>query len=161
MKQQLFLDCDGVLADFDKAAEKIFGLPPRAAEERIGTPEFWAKIRQQRAFYRHLDLMPDARDLFNAVAHLNPTILTGCPLGGWAEKQKEDWAAQHFPGTKMITCLSAHKRDHMKPGDVLVDDYLKYRSRWEEAGGIFIHHTSAQTTLAALEQIGMLSPQTR
>jgi hypothetical protein len=40
-----------------------------------------------------------------------------------------------------------------------VDDYLKYRSRWEEAGGIFIHHTSALSTLAALERMGMLSPE--
>jgi 5'(3')-deoxyribonucleotidase len=159
MKQQLFLDCDGVLADFDKAAEKIFGMPPREAEEQIGTPQFWAKIRHQRAFYRHLELMPDARELFNAVAHLSPVILTGCPLGGWAEAQKEEWAAEHFPGTKIITCLSAEKRMHMRHGDVLVDDYLKYRSRWEDEGGIFIHHTSAQSTLAALEQIGMLSPQ--
>ena len=159
MKQQLFLDCDGVLADFDKAAEKIFGMPPREAEERIGTPQFWAKIRHQRSFYRHLELMPDARELFNVVAHLQPVILTGCPLGGWAEVQKMEWAAEHFPGTKMITCLSAEKRMHMQRGDVLVDDYLKYRSRWEEAGGIFIHHTTAQSTLAALERMGMLSPQ--
>jgi hypothetical protein len=159
MKQQLFLDCDGVLADFDKAAEKILGMPPREAEEQIGTPEFWAKIREQRSFYRHLELMPDARELFNAVAHLNPVILTGCPIGGWAERQKMKWAAEHFPGTKIITCLSAEKREHMHPGDVLVDDYLKYRSRWEEAGGIFIHHTSALSTLAALERMGMLSPE--
>ncbi len=159
MKRQLFLDCDGVLADFDKAAEKILGMPPREAEERIGTPQFWAKIRQQRAFYRHLELMPDARELFNAVAHLNPVILTGCPSVDGPRGKRMKWAAEHFPGTKMITCLSAEKREHMQPGDVLVDDYLKYRSRWEEAGGIFIHHTSAQTTLAALEQIGMLSPQ--
>jgi len=159
MKQQLFLDCDGVLADFDKAAGKIFGMPPREAEEQIGTSQFWAKIRHQRGFYRHLELMPDARELFNAVAHLGPVILTGCPIGGWAEAQKVEWAAEHFPGTKIITCLSAEKREHMHPGDVLVDDYLKYRLRWEEAGGIFIHHTSAQSTLAALERMGMLSPQ--
>jgi hypothetical protein len=60
------------------------------------------------------------------------------------------WAKEHFPGTKMITCASRDKSRHMKPGDVLVDDYLKYRHLWEAAGGVFIHHTSAKASLEAL-----------
>lgn len=46
--------------------------------------------------------------------------------------------------------MSVDKRLHMKPGDVLVDDYLKYRPRWEEAGGIFIHYTDADSALAEI-----------
>src|SRR5580700_2792260 len=157
MKRQLFLDCDGVLADFDTAAVGIFGMPPREAEAKIGTSQFWATIRRHRNFYRHLPLTPDARELFEAVAHLDPIILTGCPLGGWAEPQKVAWAAEHFPGTKMITCMSAEKRKHLHPGDVLVDDYLKYKAHWVEAGGTFIHHTTAQATIAEVERLGMLT----
>jgi hypothetical protein len=108
-----------------------------------------------------LPLTPDARLLFDAVAHLHPIILTGCPMGGWAEPQKVEWAAEHFPGTEIITCMSREKYLHMQPGDVLVDDYLKYRDRWEEAGGIFIHHTSAKSTIAALKRIGLLKPRSR
>ncbi len=38
--RQLYLDCDGVLADFDAGAEKVLGLKPRAFEQRhnIGSP---------------------------------------------------------------------------------------------------------------------------
>lgn len=158
-RPQLFLDCDGVLADFDRAAKKLFGMPPRKAEEQLGSRQFWAAIHRQKNFYRDLPLTRDARELFSAVAHLHPIILTGCPIGGWAEPQKVEWAAKHFPGTEIITCMSREKYLHMQPGDVLVDDYLKYRSRWEEAGGIFIHHASAQSTIAALEQIGLLPPR--
>ena len=157
-KNQLFLDCDGVLADFDRAAHKLFGMPSRKAEEKIGSSAFWTRIHRQKTFYRDLPLMPDARALFDAVAHLHPIILTGCPIGGWAEPQKVEWAAEHFPGTEIITCMSREKYLHMHPGDVLVDDYLKYRRHWEEAGGIFIHHTSARSTIAALERIGLLKP---
>lgn len=156
MKRQLFLDCDGVLADFDSAAQQLFGMPPRVAEEKIGTPAFWARIRHQPNFYRDLALLPDARQLFNAVTHLDPVILTGCPRGGWAEPQKVEWAAEHFPGTRIITCMSADKRMHMQRGDVLVDDYLKYRGRWEEAGGTFIHHVSARSSIEALQRVGLL-----
>jgi len=157
-RKRLFLDCDGVLADFDRAATKLFGMPPRQAEEQHGSRQFWARIHRRKNFYRTLPLMRDARVLFDAVSHLHPIILTGCPIGGWAEPQKVDWAAEHFPGTAIITCMSREKYLHMRPGDVLVDDYLKYRDRWTEAGGIFTHHTTAKSTLAALEQIGLLKP---
>lgn len=156
MKRQLFLDCDGVLANFDARAEEVFGEHPRVAERRIGTPEFWRLLRETDAFYAQLPLMPDARELFVAVEHLDPIILTGCPLGGWAEPQKHAWAAAHFPGVRIITTMSVNKRDHMQPGDVLVDDYLKYRDLWEGAGGIFVHHTSAENSIADLRAIGVL-----
>lgn len=31
---QLYLDCDGVLADFDRAATELLGMPPRVYEKR-------------------------------------------------------------------------------------------------------------------------------
>ncbi len=153
---QLFLDCDGVLADFDLQAEAVLGMPPRAYQDRYGIELFWSKLQHHSGFYRELPLMADALELFESVAHLNPIILTGCPRGGWAEAQKLAWARQHFPGTKMITCMAREKSRYMKPGDVLVDDTLKFRHLWEDAGGIFILHRSAQETIAALRENGVL-----
>src|SRR3546814_3462022 len=88
---QLFLDCDGVLADFDRSAEHILGMPPRAFQKRHGLPAFWKRLAKAGDFYATLPLLPDARHLFQAVAHLHPIILTGCPRGNWAEAQKERW----------------------------------------------------------------------
>ena len=154
---QLFLDCDGVLADFDRDARVIFGKCPHQAQIELGDLEFWRILRAHPGFFSHLELIPDARELFDAVSHLNPIILTGCPKGHWSQPQKHAWAAHHFPGTHIITCQSSHKRDHMHPGDILVDDYLKYRHLWEEAGGVFIHHTSASNTLRQLAALGFFS----
>ena len=152
---QLFLDCDGVLADFDTLAMQIFGQHPNEAERTVGTNEFWRQLRQHGAFFRDLPLVADALELYRAVAHLQPIILTGCPRGGWAEPQKIDWAARHFPGVRMITCNSRDKRLHMNPGDILVDDLVKYRHLWEEAGGIFVHHRSAASSVAHLQRLGL------
>ena len=153
----VFLDCDGVLGDFDSHALSIFGMPSRQYEDTFGTPMFWRTLREYEAgFYRTMPRMQDADVLFEAVRHLKPVILTGCPLGGWAEPQKMEWAAEHFPGTKMITCMSAQKRSYMKPGDILVDDYLKYRDLWLEASGIFVHHQSAEQSVAALHDLGVI-----
>jgi hypothetical protein len=147
---QLYLDCDGVLANFDRGATEILGMPPKAFQTRHNTGLFWQKLANAPDFYARLPLMPDARRLFEAVRHLDPIILTGLPRGNWAADQKVRWAAEHFPGTRIITCMAVDKRNHCAQGDVLVDDTVKHRHLWEEAGGIFIHHTSAESTLTQL-----------
>ncbi|HUG45203.1 MAG TPA: hypothetical protein VMK31_01660 [Sphingomicrobium sp.] len=149
----LFLDCDGVLADFDKGARRILGMTPAAFEERHGRAEFWKRLARTRNFYGDLELMPDAQKLFDAVRHLKPTILTGLPLGKWAAPQKELWAAEHFPGVPIITTLARKKHLHMEAGDVLVDDRENHRGLWEEAGGIFVHHKNAANTIRRLADI--------
>ena len=150
--RQLFLDCDGVLADFDHGATAILGMPPRAFEKRHGLGRFWSKLARAPDFYFSLPLLPDAMQLFDAVKHLDPIILTGLPRGNWAADQKMRWAAKHFPGVRMITCMARDKRDHAKEGDVLVDDQPRHASLWEEAGGVFIHHKSVEATLERLEE---------
>jgi hypothetical protein len=148
---QLFLDCDGVLADFDRGATELLGTPPREFESHHGKGRFWARLATAPGgFYAGLPLLPDAMELFEGVRHLDPVILTGLPRGGWAAAQKERWAAEHFPGVRIITCMAVDKRLHASPGDILVDDTVKHRHLWEQAGGVFIEHRSARQTLAEL-----------
>ena len=150
----LFLDCDGVLADFDAGARAAFGgLGPAQFEERHGRREFWRRLANTPDFYAMLPLMPDARTLFDTVAHLRPTILTGLPIGTWAAPQKVAWAELYFPGTPIITCMARDKVRHMQAGDVLVDDREDHRAKWEDAGGIFITHEKAERSLTALRLI--------
>ncbi|HEY0413882.1 MAG TPA: hypothetical protein VGD66_12160 [Allosphingosinicella sp.] len=150
MARQLYLDCDGVLADFDKGATAALGMPPKAFEKRFGLGRFWARLATAPDFYFGLPLLPDAMRLFEAVRPLDPVILTGLPRGNWAADQKVRWAAHYFPGTRIITTLARDKRKHAKAGDVLVDDQLRHAHLWEEAGGIFIHHKDAATSVDAL-----------
>jgi hypothetical protein len=152
----IFLDCDGVLADFDKGAGKVLGMPPAEYERRFGLKRFWAKLASTPDFFNTLDLLPDAMELFEAVAQKKPVILTGLPRGPWAEPQKRRWAALHFPGIEVITTTAALKREHCRPGDALVDDRDKYRHLWERAGGVFIHHRNAATSIKRLREHGFI-----
>ena len=149
----LFLDCDGVLADFDLGAKVLLGMAPKAFEARHGRGEFWKRLARAPNFYGDLAEMPDAQQLFAAVRHLKPTILTGLPLGKWAAPQKERWAAAHFPGVPIITTMAREKHLHMERGDVLVDDRENHRQLWEDAGGIFVHHKNACDSIAQLSRI--------
>jgi len=149
---RLYLDCDGVLADFDAHFEACFGTPPRDYEDKNGGEIFWRDIKtEQPNFYRDLPLMPDAGELFEAVAWLRPIILTGCPRGGWAEPQKLAWAKEHFPGVPMVVCMSKEKSEYCRRGDVSIDDRPHYQSLWEGKGGIWITHTSAKDSVEKLK----------
>lgn len=151
---RLFLDCDGVLADFDKLASEILGMAPRKFEELNGAKGFWKKIRQHKEFYFKLEPMEDALELHNAVKHLKPTILTGKPFGiASAEDDKIRWAKKHFgEDQEIIVCFSRDKSLHMEAGDIIIDDWPQHRKTWEDKGGIWIHHTSAKESLAELKK---------
>ena len=150
---RLFLDADGVLADFDQGARMLLGASPKTYIAKHGRGAFWKKLAQAKNFYGSLPEMPDARRLFDAVEHLKPTILTGLPLGKWAAPQKIEWAAEHFPGVPIITCMARDKHKHMNRGDVLVDDREKHRAAYEAAGVVFVHHRNAEDSLRQLAKI--------
>lgn len=127
---QLFIDADGVLCAFDQLAETILGMTGQEFEDLHGSDAFWGKLHEHGSFFEDLSPMDDADILWKAIEHLDPIILTGVPQKPnpqWAIPQKLKWSAQHRPAAKMITCPSKDKRLHMQPGDILVDDFLKYR----------------------------------
>jgi 5'(3')-deoxyribonucleotidase len=150
---RLFLDADGVLADFDLSARGLLGMRSKDYIDKHGRGMFWKRLARAPSFYGDLPEMPDARVLFDAVKHLKPTILTGLPAGNWAAPQKVEWAAEHFPGVPIITCMARDKHLHMHPGDVLVDDREKHRAAYEAAGVVFVHHRNAEDSLRQLAKI--------
>jgi 5'(3')-deoxyribonucleotidase len=150
---RLFLDADGVLADFDDGVKRLLGMSLAAYEAKHGRGSFWKRLAQADNFYGSLRQIPDAQILFDGVKHLKPTILTGLPLGRWAAPQKIEWAAEHFPGVPIITCMARDKHKHMKPGDVLVDDRENHRAAYEHAGVVFVHHKNAEDSLRQLAKI--------
>lgn len=157
----IFLDMDGVLADFDRAAAALLRMPPADFEARHGTRELWRALRRDREFYATLPPMADARELWEgvrALARAEPVILTGVPRWPDAADQKRRWAAHHFPGGSVITTSAREKSDHCQPGDVLIDDRPKYSPQWEAKGGVFIVHRSASQSLAQLQHVLELRP---
>ena len=153
MTPRLFLDADGVLADFDRGARDLLGASPRDFIAEHGRGQFWKRLAKAPNFFGTLPEMADARVLFDAVKHLKPTILTGLPEGSWSAPQKVEWAAEHFPGVPIVTCLARDKHKHMHPGDVLVDDREKHRDAYEAHGVVFIHHRNAADSLRRLAKI--------
>lgn len=151
----IWVDMDGVVADFDGHYERHFGVRPTRwpAEDSVD----WKKVAAVPNFFRTIPMTKDAGELL-AGLHPRPwSLLTGCPKSiDVSDNQKRDWAAEKFePRRHVVCCRSRDKWLHGKPGDVLIDDYLKYKDLWVDMGGIFIHHTSAANSIRELKRLGL------
>jgi hypothetical protein len=160
----LFLDLDGVLVDFDRGVKKLTGKLPSDLEPR----QMWPRLARTLDFYDQLEWMPDGRTLWDFALPHSPIILTGLPMGSWAEPQKRNWCARELgEAVEVITCMSRQKAAKAAeritqaasgrqgpPVPVLVDDRLKLQAAWEEMGGVFIQHRSAEQSIGELCKLG-------
>lgn len=153
----LYVDMDGVVADFDAHYENHFGA--RAARWPAKETTDWSRVRAVPNFFRTIPLMPDARVLLNAIKDRPFAMLTGVPREvDTSSNEKIDWVritVDPIVGRKVdvICCRAREKCLHGKPGDKLIDDYLKYRDLWIAMGGLFIHHTSAVESVRQLKEL--------
>jgi hypothetical protein len=148
---KLFLDLDGVLADFDRGVKAVTGRRP----EELKLRDMWRALAKAPDFYGTLEFMHDAEVLWAFCRPFRPTILTGLPLGSWAPAQKERWVRRMLGAdVPIITCMSRGKPEYSGPGHVLVDDRASARGAWESAGGRFVHHVDAAGSIAALQRLG-------
>ena len=150
---KLFVDMDGVLADFDSHHEAVFGIRSGVLIDNVD----WEAVREQRGFYADIPPMPDMRELWGYIERFNPTVLTGVPeVVEEAAKNKRVWVRRHLgEHVPVICCRSSDKCMHAEPGDVLIDDWDKYRNLWEARGGRWVTHISAASTIAALRAMGV------
>lgn len=156
----LFLDMDGVLADFDAGANRALSTTNSYKWEFVhGTVAFWTILDNVPDFFLNLPPMPDMLELWDAVEHLNPTVLTALPRRDAVDvnRQKREWVAKYLGGNvPVITCETWQKPHYCNLGSVLVDDRGINENKWRDAGGEFILHTNAKLTLEYLSRIGVL-----
>lgn len=151
MTPRIYLDLDGVMADFNHHFPATFNLDHR----NLASKEIWAKINAHPNYF--LDMPPclGALDFFQSIERLQPIVLTACSKDNFENnaRQKRAWVHKHLSPT--VTVLPVHgsrfKPMFMHaPGDILIDDYESNIGGWNAEGGIGIHHTDFPSTEAAL-----------
>lgn len=184
---KVFCDLDGVLVDFEHGVRQL--LPDKEIMPQLADLErsvMWKSVREADAFFEHLGWTQEGRQLWSAIQHLSPDILTGVPIHPSSRAEKYRWCLrelgaefQHVDkacpythghrllssdksssddSAKVITCWSSNKHYESGPGHVLIDDREALREAWERKGGIFIHHQpgNLQGTMDQLRQHGIL-----
>lgn len=166
MKHTLYLDLDGVLADFNVQAQKLINATDaeRNDAERSGRwkRELWGQLKRTPNFYRHLPLTKFANDLVELATRFqnelgwNVEILTAIPRHNdvpEAFQDKVEWAQEHFPQFRVRFGPYSHdKHQHARPGDILVDDRYSNCTEWTQAGGTAVQ-VKTRNPEPALQQL--------
>ena len=153
--KKIYLDMDGVIADFNKRYKELFTVHPKEAEkDNKFEPFFKVFIRKQG--FATLDLMPDAINLMNYVRKI------GIPVEILSSTASEDRDADIRP--QKIKWLKDHqiefnpifvpggelKAKYATPDSLLIDDTPKVIDAFRRAGGIGILYTDYVSCIATL-----------
>ena len=150
----LYLDMDGVLADFYKEYMKI---DPEKADRK----KFRDAVMEYHIFEK-LDFLPDTQKLLDFVTTLENTkieILTSMGTfdyhqGTEARRQKLNWLSAHNINYHANFVNSKEeKAQYAGMNCILVDDSVGCIDPFVVRGGIGILHTSADKTIEELTEI--------
>jgi len=142
---RLFLDCDGVVADWRAGVESLLG---EKIKDGVMIPDRqWRKIRDCQRFFRTLPVLEGGYELVDYSRRLledglitDLAFLTAIPGGNdmpWAFSDKVDWVREHFPEIPVFFGpYSKDKFHHCQPGDILIDDRKDNCASWNTVGGL-------------------------
>jgi beta-phosphoglucomutase-like phosphatase (HAD superfamily) len=141
--KNIYLDMDGVIADFDKRYIELFNITTKQSERDKKWVQFFDKFIEERHFAT-LDLMPEAIELMD---YLKSTgipiiILSSTSSENRDDKirpQKMEWLKKHKIDFPVILVPGARlKKDYATPDSILIDDTSKNIDDWRREGGIGI-----------------------
>lgn len=133
---EIFLDMDGVIANFDKH------LDDHGFRKKDGSP-MWDKMEFE--WWRTIPPMKGAKAFYDAVCDLGDTyFLTSPGMSAGCFGGKAEWITKFVPeqGKFILKKLTVTTNKHFlaRPNRILIDDTPKKIKAWEEAGGIGILH---------------------
>ena len=150
---QIFVDMDGVLANFDAHHEAVFGVRADKVADNVD----WSAVRAVEDFYLNIPPMADLPVLWAVLGKHSPIVLTGVPRAvEEAANNKRAWIRKHLgPDIEVWCCRSSEKSKFAFAGDLLIDDWEKYKHLWIGRNGLWITHRNADETIRELAALGV------
>ena len=153
---KIYLDMDGVIADFDKRYKELYKIAPKDADTYKTFDKFFTMFIADRQFAK-LDLLPDAMELINYLRSLPiPTEILSSTSSEKRDaeirEQKIEWLNKHnieFPVN--LVPGKRFKRDFSNENSILIDDTSQNIEQWRAEGGVGILHTDTLTTIGILK----------
>ena len=160
---KIYVDMDGVVADFDKRFTDLSGMSPSDYESKNGKNAFWdfIDVKHKLAFWVGIQPMSDAQSLMDYVSKHNYEMLTAPSIRKESLMGKGLWIRNWtnkglFPSKPKVNYKPAKNKHHFAaPNHILIDDKPSTIDSWNAAGGIGILHTSAGNTINQLKKIGI------
>ena len=161
----IYLDMDGVVADFDKRFEELSGMLPQSYVDKNGLKAFWDLIDEKHkvAFWRGIELMPGAEQLVRYVEQHPFEMLTAPSIKKQSVIGKSLWVKDKvgtlYSMKPKVTYRSAKQKHTVKPNlskfDILIDDKGSTIDNWNAAGGTAILYQNAGQVINDLKKLGL------
>lgn len=158
---KIFVDMDGVVADFDKRFTDLSGMSPSDFESKHGKTAFWdfIDVEHKLAFWIGIPPMPDAQTLIDFVSKYDYEMLTAPSIKKESLMGKGLWMKNWtkrglFPSKPKVNYKPAkNKHQFAASNHILIDDKPSTIDSWKAAGGVGILHTSAGNTIKQLKKL--------
>lgn len=167
---KIYVDMDGVLADFDGGLKKLCGFDPKA--QKVDDAErddmIWNAVRNVDHFYGRLEPIRGTVSLLERLYEIygdDCQILTAIPKPErnipYAEEDKRLWAQRLLPPGLTVNIVMRKDKTNFCTGPdcILIDDYSKNIRAWNEAGGTGILFLSPEDTERELKDLGLLTSE--
>ena len=146
-KSEIYVDMDGVLADFFGEWKKLVGKDWRELDKDEIEPAL-KKIRDEDKFWLNIPLTSNAKNLLGIIKQVKGDYkILSSPLANDpnSEPHKREWIEKNldfFPPTEVIITKDKAKYATNPDGtpNILIDDYGVNIAAWESAGGIGFKH---------------------
>ena len=154
---KIYVDMDGVIADFHKRYTDRYRMTPERADESGNFGKFFVKFIADREFAT-LELMRDALELLNFLNEIQvpKEILSSTARvdnHSSISAQKKEWLKYHNINYVQNFVPGKHlKYSFATPNSIIIDDTKSVIDDWNNAGGIGLLHTSAKSTIAMLKK---------
>lgn len=162
MRPRMFIDLDGVVANWEGMAIRLCGLDEKEIVPRVKRgenledifPRLWDVLeRRHDDFWDKLELYPWSEELYERAQQYGEVafLSSGGNLHrrtdsvGYANYGKTRWVARNFPDAKLI--LTREKYLCAGPTSLLIDDTEKKLRKFEEYGGKIFHWPNAYKIL--------------
>jgi len=153
-KYKIYIDMDGVIADWEKQFKTYSGLPVDTYIASHGKQNQYQFVKKNSpGFYANMDWMDDGKLLYDFLKDLPIEILSHA-TDEKAADGKIMWLKNH--DIKAKTNLVKHREDKAKfasPTAILIDDRPETIEEFNKAGGIGLLHTNAIDTINKLKYL--------
>ena len=155
---KIYLDMDGVIANFEKRYIELFNESPGSSRDRKEFSNNWTKFIEGKNF-ETLDWWPGGPELITYLGknRLEVEILSssgGNKYHDLVVEQKKKWIETfNLPETWKINIVAGRKKkaEFATPDSILIDDTLDVIEAFNKAGGIGIHHKDVGNTIMLLD----------
>ena len=161
----IYLDMDGVVANFNKRFKDLSGLLPDQFIEKNGKNAFWdlIDVKHKVAFWRGIEIMPGAEKLVNFISQYPYEMLTAPSTKKQSVIGKSLWIKDKvgtlYSSQPKVTYKRAKEKHLVKPNltkfDILIDDKPSTIDNWNNAGGTGIFYQSASQVINDLKKLGL------